>query len=65
MACPKCKCKVTYFFDDSYDFSCGDDYERERCSACGAIFYSMDAEDEDDYTDLDYENDCRINRGQG
>lgn len=64
MACPKCGCKVTYCcnMDDVEE-----DYDMERCSVCGAVFYLMDsAEDEpEDYTDLDYENDCRINRGQG
>lgn len=59
MACPKCKCKVTYDVNGIDDAD--DDYEMERCSACGTIFYSMDAEDEDDYTNFDYENDCRIN----
>jgi len=63
MACPKCNCKVTYCYNDD-DMSL-DEYDMERCSACGTVFYLMDAaEDEpDDYTDLDYENDCRINRG--
>lgn len=66
MACPKCKCKVTYECNrDGYD-DCND-YEMDRYSACGYIFYLMDEADDgpDDYTDLDYDNDCRINRGRG
>ena len=64
MACPKCKCEVTYSY--SYDDFDDRDYEMERCSACGTVFYLMDAaEDREDYNDLDYENDCRVNRGQG
>jgi hypothetical protein len=62
MSCPKCKCKVTYCYvvDDIQD-----DYDMERCAHCGTIFYLMDAPDDDDYDDLDYEEDCKINRGQG
>lgn len=64
MACPKCKCEVTYCFDDD-DLGL-DDYEMERCSACGTVFYLMDAaEDREDYTDIDYDMDCQIQRGQG
>jgi hypothetical protein len=48
MACPQCKCKETYFFDESYDGTFGDDYDREKCAHCGLIFYAMDAEDDDD-----------------
>ena len=64
MSCPKCKCEVTYgYSNDDVDDR---DYEMERCSACGTVFYLMDAaEDREDYTDLDYENDCRVNGGLG
>ena len=40
-----------------------DDYEQERCSACGAIFYLIDSEDEDDPCD-GIEN-YMINGGRG
>ena len=62
MACPKCNCKVTYCYttDDVQD-----DYDMERCANCGTVFYLMDAADEDnDYTDIDYENDCRGQQGE-
>ena len=54
MACPKCKCEVTYTINGIDDFD--DDYEMERCSACRTVFYTMDAEEDvpDDYDDLDY-----------
>lgn len=46
MACPKCGCKVTYCCN-------GDDmglneYDMERCSSCGTVFYLMDSTEDDD-----------------
>jgi hypothetical protein len=41
MACPNCKCKVTYPYVDLAD----DDYEMEKCAACGSVFYALDAVD--------------------
>jgi len=61
MVCPQCKCKVTY---DCTPDDMQDDYEREKCSACGCVFYSMDAEDEDDYP-YDDLNDCPQCKGTG
>jgi len=46
MACPKCGCRVTYCCND--DDMGLDEYDMERCSACGTVFYLMDAADEDD-----------------
>lgn len=43
MACPKCKCRVTYYHSVS-----SDGYDRDKCSCCGNIFFTMDAEDEED-----------------
>lgn len=50
MACPKCRCKVTYTY-------CEDDIlglpgDQERCSYCGHIFY-VDDSAEDDNEDED------------
>ena len=45
MACPKCNCKVTY--DYNYDDVDDRDYEMERCSSCGTVFYLMDAAEDD------------------
>ena len=47
MSCPKCHCKVTYCYDSDLD-DYQDDYEMEKCSYCGHVFYSMDAGDEED-----------------
>ena len=44
MACPKCGCKVLYPFSRDDFFL--EDYERERCPACGYIVYVMDEEDD-------------------
>lgn len=64
MGCPKCGCKVTYELY-AEDFREDNDYEMNRCSACNSIFYAMDEPEDDDYSDIDYEEDCRLNRGQG
>lgn len=49
MACPRCGCKTTYYFD-SEDEYIQEDYEMDRCAACGCIFYLMDCDgDEDDF----------------
>jgi hypothetical protein len=45
MACPKCGCRVTY--PVSRDDFFQEDYERERCSVCGHIFYTIDNDDND------------------
>lgn len=52
MACPKCGGKVTYSYimDDVQD-----DYDMERCAACGAIFYLMDAEEDYDQEPEDFQ----------
>lgn len=52
MACPKCGCKTTYPYgrDDGSDMVIEDD-ERDRCAACGHVFYIEDHTPEDD----DYE----------
>ncbi len=51
MACPKCGCKTTYPYghDDSTDHEF-DDTQRDRCAACGHVFWIEDhlPEDEDD-----------------
>jgi len=49
MACPRCKCKTTYPYgrDDGSDYEV-DDMERERCAACGHVFYLDDHLPEDD-----------------
>lgn len=47
MACPKCGCKVTYWYDSGDDVMPGPD-DLERCSACGHIFWIEEAADEDD-----------------
>lgn len=47
MACPKCGCKVTYHYDDSYDGDCDGDDFWERCAACGHVF-DIDLAGDDD-----------------
>lgn len=49
MACPKCGCKTTYPYgrDDGSDMVIEDD-ERDRCAACGHVFYIEDHTPEDD-----------------
>lgn len=54
MACPSCGCKLTYQYCHDNGMDVGiDDYERDRCSACNAVFYVDDhlpeADDEDEY----------------
>lgn len=53
MACPNCQCKTTYPYgrDNGMD-SEDDDQDRERCAACGHVFYVEDhlPEDDDDGT---------------
>lgn len=44
MACPRCRCKETYQYDDE---DAPDDYQ-ERCAACGLVFDFEDHADEDD-----------------
>lgn len=50
MACPKCGCKETYYYEIGDDAMPGPD-DIERCAACGYIFYTEEAEpeEEDDY----------------
>ena len=48
MACPKCKCKVTYYHSGP---QCSD-YQKDRCSACGHVFYLMDSEEDDDLSEV-------------
>jgi uncharacterized protein YbaR (Trm112 family) len=50
MACPKCRCKTCYQYNDA-DFG-PDDEDLERCAACGHIFYIEDHLPEDDETEL-------------
>jgi len=50
MACPICKCKVCYQFDDVND-DYQSDYPLERCAMCGNVFDELEAlDDDDDYT---------------
>lgn len=53
MACPKCGCKVTYQFDPNPDFNDPDEDYWERCSACGEVFDTEFAADDDDDFDPD------------
>ena len=46
MACPKCGCKVTYTINGIDDAD--DGYGQERCESCGAVFFLVDAPDDDD-----------------
>jgi len=57
MACPSCGCKETYCanIDDTEQA-----YDMERCAACGALFYSMDSEEEEGY-----EAECYQCNGKG
>lgn len=48
MACPKCGCKETYHYDDTWDGEPTANDDMERCANCGHIFYIDDALDEDD-----------------
>lgn len=51
MACPKCGCKVTYQYDDDWEF-CSVEPEDERCANCGHIFWIEDSlPEEDEYDD--------------
>ena len=52
MACPKCGCRVTYYYEPESDYSTGDS-ELERCSSCAEIF---DVEFQADDDDLDLED---------
>ena len=45
MSCPKCKCQVTYFYEED---PIEDDYDMERCSACGYIFFFDEAGPDND-----------------
>lgn len=48
MACPKCKCKVCYQYDDD-DYQ-AEDNRLERCAMCGHIFDAeLEGLDDDDY----------------
>ena len=47
MACPACRCKETYQYDDWDDFGTSNE-ETQRCAACGAIFQLEDELPEDD-----------------
>lgn len=49
MACPRCGCKTTYPYghDDGSDYEI-DDGDRDRCAACGHVFYLDDELPEDD-----------------
>lgn len=49
MACPKCHCKTTYTYCRDDDIGCVvEDLERERCAACGHVFYTEEHEPEND-----------------
>lgn len=48
MACPNCRCRTTYQFDDSDQHNPMADDRLERCAACGAIFDIDDHIPEDD-----------------
>lgn len=41
MACPSCRCKVHYQYDDDIEFGSVDE-EWQRCAACGHIFHTDD-----------------------
>ena len=47
MACPKCKCKVCYQYDDEDD-AIMSDYQLEKCAHCGHIFDELEALDNDE-----------------
>ena len=47
MACPKCRCKLTYQYDDGCDGEYGHE-ALDRCAACGHIFYTEDELHEND-----------------
>lgn len=50
MACPICKCKVTYPYDPDPDSVGIDDEELERCANCGYVFwieYQLDDDDDE------------------
>jgi hypothetical protein len=47
MACPMCKCKACYQFDDVGD-DYQSDYPLERCAMCGNVFDVLEALDDDD-----------------
>ena len=51
MACPNCRCKTTYPYvrDNGSDYEIDDgDGDRDRCAACGHVFYLDDELPEDD-----------------
>ena len=53
MACPKCGCKVTYYYQkDDIEIV---ESDLERCSACGLIFDIEFAADDDDSNMLFHE----------
>lgn len=45
MACPQCRCKTCYQYNDA-DFG-PDDEDLERCAACGHVFFIEDHLPED------------------
>jgi hypothetical protein len=49
MPCPQCKCKETYYFNDD---DIEQNHDLERCAACGCVFDSFDAAENDDNEDL-------------
>jgi hypothetical protein len=54
MICPKCECKVCYHYDDECDVYLSD-YELYRCAHCGNIFDELEALDDDDFSDCDFD----------
>lgn len=51
MACPKCGCKVHYQYCDGDFTASADNEDLERCAACGNVFGSEDAADDEDDRD--------------
>jgi hypothetical protein len=51
MACPKCRCKETYHYDNTWDGEPTSNDDMERCAFCGHIFYIDESLDEDDNYD--------------
>lgn len=49
MACPLCECKETYAY---YEYDIFGETDLERCANCAHIFYSEDALDEDDESEI-------------
>jgi hypothetical protein len=55
MACPKCGCKTTYPYDDSWDGEPGYNDDMDSCAACGNVFYIEDHDEEEyepEYLDI-------------